>query len=111
MQTAKSLKSCVPRMARRFASTSVVAPGRSYLPPAEVLQRVTEALQSIKPCPTDINMESNFASDLKFDSMIRKEINARVADEFCVHISSDVSDSFINGAAIVEYIAKHPQAR
>jgi acyl carrier protein len=111
MQVARSLKFYAPRLSRAASAVAVEAPAGSYLSSNEVSARVLEVLKSVKSCPADVTFEHNFASDLRFDSMIRKEIINKVSDQFCVPISAADSEKFVNGGAIAQYISKHPKAR
>lgn len=94
-----------------MSSVAIEAPAGSFLSKNEVTRRVLDVLRSVKSCPTDVSVEQNFASDLKFDSMIRRDLNNKIADEFCVHVGAGESEKFVNGASVVSYITKHPKAR
>lgn len=112
MLALRSLKHSLPRFGHAsFATVAVEAPAGSYLSVHEIEARVLTSLKRIPPCPVNATLEQNFAGDLKFDSGLRKDLNDHIALEFSVHIPSTDSEKFVNGAAVVNYISKHPKAR
>jgi acyl carrier protein len=68
-------------------------------------------LLSIKSFPDDATEDALFVADLNFDSEIRKQINEKLADEFCVPIPKSVTDSLINMNTAIKFFASHPKAR
>lgn len=110
MQVARTIRLVAPRFSRTLAST-VEAPAGSYLPKEVVSARVLNVLRTIKPVPENVTLEQNFASDLQFDSMLRRELNTKLSDEFCIHLTGADSDKFVNGNSVVGFFSKHPKAR
>lgn len=111
MQVARSVKLIVPRFYRSVTSAAIEAPAGSYLSADVVSSRVLDVMRSIKSCPHTVTLEQSFASDLQFDSMIRRELNNRLSDEFCIHLNSADSEKFVNGNSVVGFFSKHPKAR
>ncbi len=112
MLALRFLKKTLPRVGRApFSAIAVDAPAGSYLPIDDIETRVLISLKKVPPCPVDVTLEQNFASDLKFDSGLRKDLNEHIAQEFAVHIPAAEVEKFVNGVAVVNYISKHPKAR
>ena len=112
MLALRSLKQTLPRIGRAaFSAVAVDAPAGSYLSIQEIEARVLSSLKRVPPCPVNVTLEQNFASDLKFDSGLRKDLNEHIAQEFAVYIPNADVEKFVNGAAVVQYISKHPKAR
>lgn len=93
---------------KRFASS---APAGSYLPLAEVTERVITITKQIQSCPDVVKVDSYFTRDLDFDSLIRKSLNQSYGEEFRVKISPKDAESFLSVDDVVKYIASHPKAR
>jgi acyl carrier protein len=111
MQVARSIRAVAPRLGRAFANVSVEAPAGSFLPEELVSARVINVLRQIKACPEKVTLEQSFASDLHFDSMLRRELNNKLSDEFCIPLTSAETEKFVNGASVVKFFTKHPKAR
>lgn len=87
-------------------------PAGSYLSVEEVTTRVLDVAKSMKHCPTNVlSANSHFASDLGFDSLLRMDLNKRLAAEFCVKIEPKLLDTFVSIDAAVNYFSTHPKAR
>ena len=66
---------------------------------------------SIKNSPPEVHPSSLFASDLKFDSLLRHSLNEKLANEFCVELPDDAPEIFVNIQSAVDYFSAHPKAR
>ena len=95
-------------VAKRGFST---IPAASYLSREVVADRVLKIVRSTKFCPVNVNEKSFFVTDLGFDSAIRKDLNTRLAEEFCVRVDAATRESFLSVDAAVKYFASHPKAR
>mmetsp|Transcript_28198 Transcript_28198/g.38794 ORF Transcript_28198/g.38794 Transcript_28198/m.38794 type:complete len:113 (+) Transcript_28198:39-377(+) len=99
------------RMVARFSTVSASVPTGSFLEKEEVVKRVLDVALSVKGFPDDAKTDSLFVADLKFDSFQRKELNDKLADEFCVVLPNEIHDHFINIDSAVKYFTSHPKAR
>lgn len=112
MFAGRLLKQSAVRVGRAaFSSAASEAPAGSFLDTKEVTRRVLSVVRSVRPCPENVTVDQNFAGDLQFDSMLRKGLNDSIAEEFCLHIPDAEREKFVSGAAVVNYISKHPKAR
>lgn len=112
MFTGRLLKQSAFKVGRvAFSTASSAAPAGSFLDSQEVTRRVLSVVRSVRPCPENVSIDHNFAGDLQFDSMLRKGLNDSIAEEFCLHIPDAEREKFVSGAAVVNYISKHPKAR
>ena len=116
-------------IAARFSSLRISVPPGSYLAKEEVVipfkvifffcllsfglqvKRVFDVAFSVKEFPADAKSSDLFVADLKFDSFLRKELNDKLADEFCVVLPNEIQDNIINIDSAVNYFASHPKAR
>lgn len=86
-------------------------PTAAYLDVQEVTERVTNVVKSIRSAPPTVDAGAYFVADLGFDSLIRKELNEKLADEFCVTVPAKDSELFISVASAIQYFSTHPKAR
>ena len=105
------------RASRHYSSTTLKAAAQSAAPAASFITvesattRVMNVVRSIRSCPHSAQPDDIFAVDLGFDSMIRAELNQKIADEFCLNIPAVDSDGFASAATVAKYIAASPKAR
>ncbi len=113
--------------ARMFSSI----PQSSYLPAADVKQRVINCVSSLQSSPSNIlehryyryilyklyfnvflpSVISHFVVDLGFDSLERKQIINNVTDEFRIKINEKDASSLLSVSDVISYIVTHPKAR
>ena len=112
-------------MMRRFLSV----PARCYLPREVVAERVSAVLSSSSSTsqsfannpmlsgsvfqhPQNILPDRvHFVADLELDSLKRKVVVKRLADEFCVALPPSAAGSIMDVGAAVDYFSTHPKAR
>ena len=98
---------------RRLASTTAVIPFPSgaFLPMTEVTERVMNVMKkTVRSVPPTVGADANFAS-LGFDSLARKDLWARLEEEFCVEIPAKDVDAFVSVDGVSKYFSSHPKAR
>mmetsp|Transcript_30920 Transcript_30920/g.52291 ORF Transcript_30920/g.52291 Transcript_30920/m.52291 type:complete len:117 (+) Transcript_30920:53-403(+) len=93
-----------------LARFSSVPPG-AFLPVEEVTDRVLSVVKSMPLCPETVTPDMGFGSDLGFDSMIRKELNDKIATEFCLTIGDDAKATFATPASVISFVSASPKAR
>ncbi len=82
----------------------------SLLPVDHVTERVVNVVKSVKFAPPTVNESTNFA-DLEFDSLLRQDLNEKLAAEFCVKVPQEIAEGFTSVSAAVKYFSSHPKAR
>jgi acyl carrier protein len=82
----------------------------SLLPVDHVTDRVVKVVKTVKFAPPTVNPNTQF-SDLEFDSLLRQDLNEKLAAEFCVKVPQEVAEGFTSVAAAVNYFSSHPKAR
>jgi acyl carrier protein len=92
----------VGRCQRRSLST--------FLPKAEVTDRVLKVVKSVRSAPPTVGADASFAA-LGFDSLVRKELWTKFEDEFCVEVPAKDAEAFVSVDGVSKYFAAHPKAR
>jgi acyl carrier protein len=82
----------------------------AFLKEDEVTGRVLTVLKTVKFVPSTVNAETKFA-DLDFDSLLKKDLIAKLSAEFAVKIPDEVTDGFHSVPIVVKYFSTHPKAR
>lgn len=98
-----------------FSTTKPVSnvfPG-AFLSRDNVTARVVDVIQSFNMTrPGAVNINTNFVTELGMDSLLRKELNAELAREFCVpQIPTEIEDSLVSVKDAVDFFSTHPKAR
>jgi acyl carrier protein len=95
-------------VARSFSS----APSAAFFSEKEIEPRVMSVIQSIRSCPDNVVLSAAYATDLGFDSMIRKELVGKFSDEFRVPLSAEDADGILTTVgATVKFFASHSKTR
>jgi len=99
--------------AASLSSTASAAsvPAAAFLPKAVVTARVIEVVKSVRSAPRTVEVGDHFVATYGFDSLIRKDLVAKLEAEFCVTVPSKDSDSLLSVTETVAYFAGHPKAR
>lgn len=87
-----------------------VFPG-AYLNRNDVTSRVLNVVNETKRVPVSVSLNTTFAGDLGYDSLVRKQLNENLGAEFCVKVPAAASENFITVANVVDFFASHPKAR
>lgn len=90
----------------RLFATSV----RSFstLPKAQVEQRVLNVVRNMKYGRASTTLQTNFTTDLKFDSLLKKDLINLLEKEFAVPVPAD---KITTVQSVVDFYAASPKAR
>lgn len=61
--------------------------------------------------PPSVVSENNLVSDLKFDSLSKKELLEKLSDEFCLALDEKAAQGFGTVKAVIDYFSAQPKAR
>jgi acyl carrier protein len=95
------------RMSSRGMST---LPKACFLSEDAVRERVKCVVGNMRSAPENVADDAHFVSDLKFDSLHRKELTGKLENEFCVRMPKDAKELLSVGDA-TKFFATHPKAR
>lgn len=95
---------------RRLSTKVNVFPG-AFLNSDSVADRVVNVVKTVKFTPRDIDLAHSFTADYKFDSLLKKDLLAKLEEEFCLKIPSEVAKDLVTVRAVVDYFSTHPKAR
>lgn len=84
-------------------------PAGSYLPHDDVKQRVLNVVKSFKSAPPEIPDDAHFVVDLKFDSLLRKDLVIKLQKEFCVPALNP--DTILSVESATKEFASNPRSR
>ena len=86
--------------------------GSTFLPPAEVQERILTVIKNFdKVDPAKVQATSKFGDDLGLDSLDAVEVVMAIEDEFAIEIPDAEADRIGSVTDAVEYIAAHPMAK
>ena len=98
-------------LGRLASSTAIPLPDGAFLPRSEVTERVTNVMKrTVRSVPPTVGTDANFAS-LGLDSLARKDLWARLEEEFCVEIPAKDVDALVSVDAVSKYFSSHSKAR
>jgi len=98
-------------VASRFSSRGMATlPKACFLAEDVVRDRVKAVVSTMRSAPENIADDAHFVSDLKFDSLHRKELAGMLEKEFCVHAPKDAKELLSVGDA-TKFFSTHPKAR
>ena len=93
------------------SSASATVPAAAYLPTAVVTSRVIEVVKSVRSAPRSVEVGDHFVATYGFDSLVRKDLAAKLEAEFCVTVPPKDAENMLSVAEVVAYFAMHPKAR
>lgn len=85
-------------------------PSAAFLPSNEVRQRVLQVVSTIRSTPASLSESDHFVADLGFDSIVRKSLNAKLMEEFCITPSKGDA-AFLSVPDAISFFSQHPKAR
>ena len=86
------------------------APDASFLASLDVTERVLNVVRQIRSTPPTLSANDHFVADLQFDSLIRKNLNVKLMEEFCLTPAKG-HEGFLSVRDAVAYFSQHPKAR
>ncbi|KAL9180375.1 hypothetical protein ACHAXT_008345 [Thalassiosira profunda] len=108
----RAAASAAPRPAAVQPSMMAVRSFASFLPSAEVQERVLGVIKNFdKVDPSKVQPTSKFGDDLGLDSLDAVEVVMAIEDEFAIEIPDAEADRIGSVGDAVEYIAAHPMAK
>lgn len=83
----------------------------AFLNKQAVEERVIAVIKSMPSSPRVVDPAAQFVSDLRFDSLHRKDLFEKLSKEFCVSIPKEKEEAIVSVPTAVQYFASHPKAR
>ena len=92
------------------SSNFSTVPSAAFLPLSEVTERVLNVVRSIRSSPHSLSENDHFVSDLGFDSLVRKTLNMKLNEEFCITPAKGAA-THLSVQDAVSFFSQHPKAR
>ena len=87
-----------------------VFPG-AFLPVEQVQSRVFDVVKTVKFAPKNVTLSTQLTIENKFDSLLRQDLNQKLAAEFDVEVPAEATEKFTTVKNIVDFFATNPKAR
>ena len=85
-------------------------PSAAFLPVHEVKVRVLNVVRSLRSTPLSLTESDHFVADLGFDSLVRKTLNLKLNEEFCITPAKGAA-THLSVPEAIKYFSEHPKAR
>ena len=92
------------------SSNFSTVPSAAFLPVSEVTVRVLNVVRSIRSTPQSLSENDHFVSDLGLDSLVRKTLNMKLNEEFCITPAKGAA-THLSVQDAISFFSQHPKAR